>query len=236
LSEATLAFGPFYLCSGAQAGPSCDTALGEWKDSRALDLLRTAPVTLGELSGYGGRALSYMHDCGIVSLLTQDEPLVLAAAEEQGGHSVVLVGAAEPTVSGAPRVPFRIELDIASSNQADRGQPVVRSSPGQFDAAIDGDTTSLTVAFDAGAWLTEVNPSTFWQDAACAPDGPPTVCAGTVSQDCEVDVSVDCAEQDQICAPNIGCQDAIAIDQGSAAGRAVAQAITLTVGLEVRVE
>jgi len=233
LSRAELAFGPFYLCAGAQAGPTCDTALAEWRDSRVLDLLDTAPVTLGEITGYSGRALSYMHDCGIVSLLTQDEPLVLPAAEELGGHSAVLEGQADLAVDGAPNVPFRIELRVASSSEADRGQPVVRSSPGQFDAVIDAGTTRLTAAFDARAWLVELDRSAFWQDASCTAESPGVVCAGTVSQDCTAGESTDCAADGQICAPNQGCQDAVVLDEDSAAGRAVAQAITLTAGLEV---
>jgi len=236
LSRAELAFGPFYLCAGAQAGPNCDTALAEWRDSRVLDLLDTAPVTLGELTGYSGRALSYMHDCGIVSLLTQNEPLLLPAAGELDGHSAVLEGQADLAEGDAPNVPFRFLLRVASSAEADRGEPVVRSSPGQFDTVIDASTTRLTATFDARTWLLELDRSAFWQDASCTAQSSGVVCAGTVSQDCAAGESTDCAAAGQICAPNQGCQDAVVLDEGSPAGRAVAQAITLTAGLQILVE
>jgi hypothetical protein len=236
LSRAELAFGPFYLCAGAQAGPNCETALTEWRDSRVLDLLEPSAVTLGELTGYSGRALSYMHDCGIVSLLTQDEPLLLGAAEDLDGHSAVLEGEADLTIDGAPDVPFRFELRLASSSEADRGQPVVRSSPGEFDAIIDASTTRLTTTFDVRAWLLELDQSAFWQNESCTAESSGIVCAGTVSQDCQAGESTDCSAAGQICAPNQGCQDRVVLDEDTAAGRAVAQAIVLTAGLDVLVE
>jgi len=236
LSRAELALGPVYLCAGPQAGQNCQTALAEWRQARVVDVLGSGDQSLGTLEGYTGRALSYMHDCGIVSLLTQEVPLVLPAAEELGQRSLELEGRAELAQSGAPTIPFRIALAIASSADADRGQPVVRSSPGQFDAEIGTETAKLTFSFDAGAWLTGLDQSAFWQDAACSADGPAVVCAGTVSQDCASETAVDCAESQQVCAPNQGCQDVITLDEETAAGRSVAQAITLAAGLEVHLD
>jgi hypothetical protein len=236
LSRAQLAFGPFYLCAGAQAGQSCDTALAQWGEAQVLDVLSEATVDVGTLEGYSGRALSYMHDCGIVSLLTNEAPLVLPAAQDLDGGSVWLEGVAELPLDGAPAIPFRIFLTISSSADADRGQPVVRSSPGQFDAEIGPLSTGITLSFDASAWLGGLDRSAFWQDAPCSDDGPTLVCAGGVSQDCQSETTEDCAESARICAPGKGCQDAVVLDGATAAGRAVAQAITLAAGLTIEVD
>jgi hypothetical protein len=233
LSRGELALGPVYLCAGAQAGQNCQAALAEWREARVVDVLSSAEQSLGTLEGYSGRALSYMHDCGIVSLLTDSAPLVLPAAEELGQKSVRLEGSAQLAQTGAPTIPFRIALAIASSADADRGQPVVRSSPGQFDEEIGPDTARLTLSFDAGAWLSGLQQDAFWQDTPCTADGPAVVCAGTVSQDCSSETAVDCAESQQVCAPNQGCQDVVVLDEETTAGRSVAQAITLTAGLDV---
>lgn len=236
LTRADLAFGPFYLCSGAQAGQSCQTALAEWREAEVVDALEEALVSVGTVDGYSGRALSYMHDCGLVSLLTAEDPLVLPAAEELGGRSVIMEGVAELPFEGAPSAPFRVELTLASSREADRGQPVVRSAPGHFDATLGSDSTSLTVRLHPTDWLAKLDASAFWQDADCDADDATTVCAGPESQDCESGDRVDCSAMGQVCVPDIGCQDQIVLGDESAAGRAVAQAITLAVGLDVSVE
>lgn len=236
LTRADLAFGPFYLCAGAQAGQSCQTALAEWREAEVIDTIDPELVTVGTAEGYSGRALSYMHDCGLVSLLTTDEPLVLSAAEELGGRSVAIEGVAEVEVDGAPSVPFRIELTLASSREADRGQPVVRSAPGAFDATIGSDSSVLVVRVQPSAWLTHLNASAFWQEASCDASSSGTVCAGTESQDCASGQRVDCSATGQICAPGAGCQDEVVLDGESVAGRSIAQAITLAVGLDVSVE
>lgn len=236
LTRADFAFGPFYLCSGAQAGQSCQTALAEWREAVVVDALEEELVTVGTVDGYSGRALSYMHDCGLVSLLTAEDPLVLPAAEELGGRSVVIEGVAELPLEGAPSTPFRVELTLASSREADRGQPVVRSAPGDFDATLGSDSNSLTVRLHPADWLAKLDASAFWQDAGCDADDATTVCAGAESQDCESGDRVDCSAMGQVCVPDIGCQDQIVLGDESAAGRAVAQAITLAVGLDVSVD
>jgi len=235
LSRADLAFGPVYLCAGAQAGATCDTALGEWRSAEVVDTLDPAERTIGELEGYSGRALSYMHDCGLVSLLTRDEPLVLPAADDLGGRSVVIEGTAEVD-GGDTLVPFRLELTLASSTEVDRGQPVVRSSPGDFDAVVDGDHSTLRARFTPADWLTGLDRAAFWQESSCQSGDRGFVCAGAVSQNCETGEDVDCSAQEQICAPDQGCQDIIRYDGDSAPGRAVSQAITLSQGLELAVE
>jgi hypothetical protein len=236
LTRADLAFGPFYLCAGAQAGQSCQTALAQWREAEVIDGLEDALVTVGTVDGYSGRALSYMHDCGLVSLLTAEDALVLPAAEELGGRSVIIEGAAELPFEDAPSAPFRFELTLASSREADRGQPVVRSAPGDFDATVDSDSTSVTVRVRPSDWLAKLDASTFWQDTDCATDDAITVCAGATSQDCESGERVDCGTLGQVCVPDRGCQDELVFDDESAAGRAVAQAITLAAGLDVSVE
>lgn len=236
LTRADVAFGPFYLCSGAQAGQSCQTALAEWREAEVVNGLEEALVTVGTVDGYSGRALSYMHDCGLVSQLTAEGPLVLPAAEELGGRSVVIEGVAELPLEGGPSTPFRVELTLSSSREADRGQPVVRSAPGDFDAMLGSDSTSLTVRLHPAAWLAKLDASAFWQDVDCDADDASTRCAGAESQDCESGDRVDCSALGQVCVPDVGCQDEIVWGDESAAGRAVAQAITLAVGLDVSVE
>lgn len=235
LTQADLAFGPFYLCAGAQAGMNCASALVEWTSAVTVDALSDAPVAIGELEGYSGRALSYMHDCGIVSLLTTDRPLVLPAAESLGGNSVRLVGVAEPPTGGVV-VPFRIELVIASSSEADRGQPVVRSAPGDLDAEVGTESRTLRAHFEPTMWIAGLDASMFWQDGSCEDGGPSLVCAGTTSQNCESGESIDCLATGQICAPHHGCQSEVLLDGASTAGRSVAQAITLAAGLEIELD
>jgi len=233
--RADLAFGPFYACAGAQAGQTCMAALAEWREAAVIDLLDADPMLVGSLDGYSGRALSYMHDCGIVSLLTTETPLVLGAAEELGGRSLALEGTAELPLAGAPSVPFRIALTIASS-EADRGQPVVRSAPGAFDAELHPETSALTATFDSAAWVTGLDLGAFFQDESCNDQSAAVVCAGTTSQDCQSGETEDCAAAGQICAPDRGCQDELVIDDTSEAGRSVAQAVTLGAGLVVVVD
>lgn len=236
LERADLAFGPFYLCAGAQAGQSCQTALGEWREARVVDTLDPEQVSVGTLEGYAGRALSYMHDCGLVSLSTTEEPLVLPAAEELAGHSVRIAGVAALDQDDGPTVPFRLELRLASSRDADRGQPVVRSAPGALDVEINPETTALSVRLQPTEWLTGLSARDFWQDAACEDGAVGVLCAGTESQDCASGERVDCAALGQICAPGRGCQDEVVFDDESPAGRSVAQAIALARGLEVRID
>lgn len=151
LTRADLAFGPLVLCAGATAGELCDTARVEWLDSVVVDALDPQPATVGSLNGVSGSVRSWMYDLGISSQLTDDDPFVLSAAESLDGMSVVIEG--EAILDGLA-LPFRAALPIAQAGDAERGVPMVRkSSSEQFSHVITGAEASLTVRFDAAAWL-----------------------------------------------------------------------------------
>src|SRR5690606_2863629 len=116
LDRAELAFGPIYLCAGAQAGELCDTAQLEWLDAVVIDALDPAPVEAGRLRGREGTVRSWMFDLGVVSLLTQKNPLVLAAAEQLGGASLRIEGRAE--LDGVV-LPFAVAVVVRQEEQTE---------------------------------------------------------------------------------------------------------------------
>lgn len=228
LDTAELAFGPLYLCAGAQAGELCDTARAEWLDSAVVDALSPTPVEVGALGGVTGPVRSWMYDLGIASLLTRQDPLALDAAEELGGNSVRLIGTA---TRGDDAIPFTAELPIRQEEGNERGVSVVRkASNDPFDHEIVGSGEQLTVVFDARPWLSAVEFERFVQDASCAAGGPALVCAGTVEQTCAADGQVDgtreCADAGAVCVPDLGCVDRVRVAPDSQAQRAIRNQIT----------
>lgn len=154
LTRAELAFGPLYLCAGAQAGSLCDTARLEWLESAVVDVLDPEPRPAGALHGTTGPVRSWMYDLGITSLLTQQRPLVLPAAESLGGNSLRLEGLAR---RGDQTLAFQAELPIRQEEQAEIGVSVVRKSGSdRFEREITAGGATLTVRFDPGAWLGDV--------------------------------------------------------------------------------
>lgn len=155
LERADVAFGPLYLCSGGQAGELCDTARAEWLESVVVDGLDPEPRVAGVLAGTSGPVRSWMYDHAITSLLTQPQPLVLAASEALGGSSVVLAGTAERDGITAD---FFAEIAIQQEEETERGVPVVRKSTSDsFEHELTGSERALVVRFDPKSWLRGVD-------------------------------------------------------------------------------
>jgi hypothetical protein len=169
LSRADLAFGPLYLCPGYQAGSLCDTARIEWIDTAVVDALDPEPHDAGVLDGVTGPVRSWMYDLGIASLLTQQRPAVLAAAEALGGNSVRLEGVAS---KGTQALPFLVELPIQQEEATEIGVSIVRKSGSdRFEHDITGAETALTVRFDPGPWIRDIDFEALIQNDACSQDG-----------------------------------------------------------------
>lgn len=223
LDRADVAFGPLYLCAGAQAGELCETARLEWLDSVAFDALDPAAVAAGELSGYEGTVRSWMFDLGVVSLLTQPDPLVLSAAEQLGDASVQLAGRA--IVDGVT-IPFRIALVVAPQEQTEAGVPAIRKSGSDaFGHELNAAEPGLLIRFDARPWVTQIDFASLLEDETCETSDALVVCAGQVEQICESDGSLveshDCGTFEQVCVRDRGCVERVEFDPESQAYRAV---------------
>lgn len=227
VERADFAFGPLYLCPGAQAGELCDSARLEWLESAVIDGTHPGDQNLGTLKGVSGAVRSYMFDFGISSLLTQEEPLVSPAAQALGGLSAVFEGQAQLADQA---VPFVIEVLIAQGEEAERGVQVVRRSSSEtFSHEVTGEEAALVVAVDPGLWLAELRAADFVSEDSCSADGPDLVCAGSVQQTCgpdgEVQESVQCADAGQVCLPAVGCKDLLRFGRDSEVARRLAFAM-----------
>jgi hypothetical protein len=169
IDRAELAFGPLYLCAGAQAGELCDAARLEWLGSVRIDLTEPEPRLAGTLSGTTGRVRSWMYDLGISSQLTQNEPFVLDAAQELGGASLVVEGRAR---QGGFEVPFVAGVVVQQGADVERGVPVVRKGTGDvFNHDVTGAEPGLWVRFDASAWLSRLDLRSELAESACTSEG-----------------------------------------------------------------
>ncbi len=225
LTSAQLAFGPLYLCPGFEAGALCDSARAEWVDSAVVDALDPSPRDAGVLTGVSGTVNSWMYDLGITSLLTQQAPTVLPAAEALGGNSVRLTGVAR---RAGRQLPFEVQLRIQQENEL--GVSIIRKSKSErFQHELGSDDAALTVRFDASPWMKEVDFDELVEDASCAPQGPATVCAADVQRSCAPDGSVssqrDCAAEGLRCLRGQGCVDRARFAPGSQGDRAVRNAV-----------
>ncbi|MEM1034796.1 MAG: hypothetical protein AAF928_11810 [Myxococcota bacterium] len=166
LTDARLAFGPLYLCTGAQAGQLCETALFEWLDAVEIDLLDSRPRRAGQLDGVTGVARSWMYDVGITSLFTLATPLVLPAAERLDGGSLFLEGRAS---SSDLSYRFRAVVPVQQSEDTEQGVSVVRKSVSEFferDVSADGERLDIT--FDVAPWVAQVDFAALGEAAAAA--------------------------------------------------------------------
>jgi hypothetical protein len=155
LAEASLVFGPLYVCAGALAGDNCETARLEWLDAVVVDVLDPIGVEVGQLTGFTGPVRSAMYDFGITSLLTGPRPVALAAVDTLGGNSVRLGGTA---TRGEESVPFQIAFPIRSGSESQIGVSVVRvSDAGDLEHEVTGDEPELVVRFDASSWVRDVD-------------------------------------------------------------------------------
>jgi hypothetical protein len=226
LERADLAFGPFTVCAGFQAGDNCDAALAEWTESAVVDALDPAPQRLGDLEGLSGSARSYMYDHGYVSLLTRTDPLELPAAAELGGASFVVEGTAN--VEGVT-IPFRGAAVLAQPASVERGSPIVRSGTDEgFALELDPHTAPLTIRFDPRSWVEDIDFTFFLQDAVCSADRE-VVCAGQQELLCGPDGDVlgetDCSAAGQVCLRDVGCVDRVELAPGSQGLAAIRNAI-----------
>jgi hypothetical protein len=167
--RAELAFGPLYLCAGAQAGDLCETARLEWLDSVRIDLMDPHPRRVGSLAGTTGHVRSWMYDLGISSQLTREDPFVLDAARGLGGASLIVEGLAN---RGGGDVPFEVAVVIQQGSEAERGVPVVRKGTGEvFNHEVTGREQGLLVRFDAAPWLRSMNLSAEVAASSCETAG-----------------------------------------------------------------
>ena len=173
LDRADLAFGPLYLCAGSRAGQSCETARLEWLGSAVVVGTSPEPQFAGELGGVSGPVRSFMYELGITSLLTTTEPLVLPAAEELGGVSLVVEGSAD--VDGAAFA-FRADVRVAQGLTTEIGVPVVLGSSGDvFGHEVTESERGLLIEFDPRAWVRGVDFRAL-AESTCVPDAASVRC------------------------------------------------------------
>jgi hypothetical protein len=167
LERADLAFGPFYLCAGVRAGKLCETARLEWLGSVLVPATSPEARRAGNLTGVSGTVRSFMYDLGITSLLTTTEPVVLPAAEELGGVSLIVEGSAD--VDGVV-LPFRADVRVAQESETEIGVPVVLGSTEDIlGHEVTEQERGLLVEFDPRAWVRGVDFRALAQSASCAP-------------------------------------------------------------------
>jgi hypothetical protein len=155
LERADLAFGPLYLCAGTRAGSLCETARLEWLGSTLVPAMDPDVRLAGYLAGVSGPVRSFMYDLGITSLLTRTDPLVLPAAEQLGGVSLVVEGKA--FVDGVT-LPFRAHVRIAQESETELGVPIVLGSTSEvFEHQVTREERGLLVEFDPRAWVRGVD-------------------------------------------------------------------------------
>ncbi|MEZ4340734.1 MAG: hypothetical protein R3B82_29280 [Sandaracinaceae bacterium] len=223
LERADVAFGPLYLCAGYTAGELCEEALAEWRDATVIDALDPTPTAPVAMNALTGTAHSYMYDLGIVSLLTEDAPLVTPAAESLGPASAVVEG--RVAIDGQT-IPFTVAVRVEQTETASRGTSVVRSGESEsFDHAIEPEgRTALLVRIDPRPWLATASFRGLLEDATCAP-GADLVCSGAIEQRCAEDGTVaetrDCASLGQPCLRGLGCVDHVELDPEGQIGRAL---------------
>lgn len=227
LTRADLAFGALYLCSSLQAGELCDTARLEWLESVVIDAINDEPADAGALIGVTGPVRSWMFDLGLSSQLTHAEPVVLDAARELGGVSLVLEG--EASLSGM-LVPFHAAIPVQQVDETELGVPVIRKSTSErFSHDVSVAEMGLVVRFDPAPWVRGVDFRRFVEDGSCTSGGPDLLCAGSVEQLCAKDGSVrssrDCDALGQVCLAGQGCADQLDIEPETAAFRSLRNAL-----------
>ena len=155
LDQAELAFGPVYLCSGITAGDLCDTARMEWLGSAVIDLLDPRVRQVGHLNGTSGEVRSWMYDHGLASRVDGMGYVELDAAEQLGGHSLVLRGVA---VRGSSTIPFSLDLQLMQHEETEQGVPLVRKSQSEsFYRDVTGEEDALRIRFDPRSWFQSVD-------------------------------------------------------------------------------
>lgn len=154
LAQAEVVFGPLWLCAAEGDQASCETARMVNLNAFTVNLLESEAQPVGALQGVEGSVGTYWFDYGVVSLLTQDEPLILPPAEALGG-SVRLIGTAQ---KGGLVVAFDILLTVSqTAGNVERGVPVVRRASDDIAHIVDSSTQELGVEFDPSLIFVSVN-------------------------------------------------------------------------------
>ncbi len=226
LESAQLAFGPLYLCAGAQAGSACDSARLEWLDSRVVELVGDGRVEIGTLVGLSGEVRSWMADYGFQSKLTETKPLVLEAARQLGA-SVPLRGVA---LRRGNEAPFEARLTVSASETTGRGRPALSSptSP-TLVLPIEEDGSSVVVRFPLSRWLEGLREPFFFEDADCSAERR-VACSDVIERSCDAEGALlgerDCASEGLACVPGVGCAQRLETDEVSELGRALYLSVT----------
>ena len=228
LERAELAFGPFYLCAGANAGDLCEAARLEWLESTVLDVLDPNPRLAGQATGVSGPVNSYMFDLGISAQLAQNQPLVLPAAAELGGVSLVLEGRA---FVDDQALNFSARVAAQQQEETELGIPVIRSTSEEpFGHEVEAGEAGLLVRFDASEWVTQIDFRRLLEASSCAIAGPVFACSEGLEQRCGDDGSVtaerDCSELGLPCVTGLGCTDTIEFQSDSQGHRAIRNQLT----------
>ena len=227
IDRADLAFGPLYLCAGANAGDLCDTARVEWLGTSIIDTTNAEPTQVGELVGVTGMVRSWMYDLGISSQLTRKDPYVLDAARELGSVSLVLEGRAD--VDGLV-IPFTASVPIQQTVDTELGVPVVRKSTSdEFLHDILPNESGLLVRFDPAVWVRGIDFGVYVASEPCTENGPSTLCDREYELSCDSDIELsrrDCSALGQVCLPDQGCSERLRIEDNNSAYRSIRNALT----------
>jgi hypothetical protein len=169
-----------------------------------------------------------MFDLGLSSQLTEREPVVLDAARQLGGVSLLLEGRAE--LSGV-WIPFSAAVPVQQSGETELGVPVLRSGESDaFSHEVTRHDAGLVVRFDPRPWLAGVELRAFAGDTSCAPSSAGVACSGSVEQQCSDDGSVtsmrDCQTLEMVCLAERGCADRLEIAADTQAFRSIRNALT----------
>ncbi len=149
LSRGELAFGPVYFCAATSGSATlCRSALEELTQVSRIDLLSSAPQSLGTVRGFSGTIRSASYDLGLhwfdTSFAVEPSP----NAPER--HSMVFEGTLARGTE--PEVPFRLVLDAVPQYQGQRAVPTAAAT-----ADIGSSETRLVVSFEPEAWLRQVD-------------------------------------------------------------------------------
>lgn len=147
LTTAQLAFGPFYLCSGVQAGDLCESSRGEVLEALVIDALDPEAHEVATFEGIDGVVRSAMWDYGITWGLPQVNAESSPAVDALGG-SVFLEGVAR---RDDVELPFVATIPLSPNLE---GRTMVRAAD-LFDHELaDGDV--LEVSVDPTQWVNQV--------------------------------------------------------------------------------
>ena len=159
LEDARVAFGPVTFCTTEAATPElCEAAVAEARTTTVIDGLDPSPQPLADVEGFSETVRSAFFDYGIVWLLTQPAPQVLAGAPD--GHSAVIRGTAR---RDDITIAFTANVDVVPRTAGDAN---VRSFRTRHTLGDPDD--ALLVRIAPRSWVGRID---FDALAAALPDG-----------------------------------------------------------------